>query len=57
MGRRPASSTGVRRRALPGALNLELGANLTTYLGWIVPWESDLVLLANDMPRSTRPAG
>ena len=33
---------------LPGALNLELGANLTTYLGWIVPWESDLVLLAND---------
>ncbi len=33
---------------LPGALNLELGANLTTYLGWIVPWEGDLVLLAND---------
>jgi rhodanese-related sulfurtransferase len=33
---------------LPGALNLELGTNLTTYLGWIVPWEGDLVLLAND---------
>ena len=33
---------------LPGTLNLELGVNLTTYLGWIVPWESDLVLLAND---------
>ena len=24
---------------LPGTLNLELGVNLTTYLGWIVPWE------------------
>jgi glyoxylase-like metal-dependent hydrolase (beta-lactamase superfamily II)/rhodanese-related sulfurtransferase len=33
---------------LPGTLNLELGANLTTYLGWIVPWESELVLLADD---------
>jgi glyoxylase-like metal-dependent hydrolase (beta-lactamase superfamily II)/rhodanese-related sulfurtransferase len=31
-----------------GTVNLELGANLTTYLGWILPWESDLVLLAND---------
>ena len=33
---------------LPGTLNLELGVNLTTYLGWIVPWESNLVLVAND---------
>ena len=33
---------------LPGTLNLELGVNLTTYLGWIVPWESDLVLIADD---------
>ena len=31
-----------------GTLNLELGESLTTYLGWIVPWESDLVLLADD---------
>ena len=31
---------------LRGTLNLELGTNLTTYLGWIVPWESQLVLLA-----------
>jgi glyoxylase-like metal-dependent hydrolase (beta-lactamase superfamily II)/rhodanese-related sulfurtransferase len=31
---------------IPGTLNLELGENLTTYLGWIVPWEADLVLLA-----------
>ena len=35
-------------RHLPGSLNLELGVNLTTYLGWIVPWESELVLLADD---------
>ena len=56
-GRDPGAEWGAldlrHRRAfaaghLPGALNLELGANLTTYLGWIVPWESDLVLLAND---------
>ena len=31
-----------------GTLNLELGVNLTTYLGWLVPWESELVLLAED---------
>jgi len=35
-------------RHLRGTLNLELGANLTTYLGWIVPWEGKLVLLADD---------
>jgi glyoxylase-like metal-dependent hydrolase (beta-lactamase superfamily II)/rhodanese-related sulfurtransferase len=33
---------------LRGTLNLELGQNLTTYLGWIVPWESELVLLADE---------
>ncbi len=33
---------------LPGTLNLELGDNLTTYLGWIVPWDAELVLLAED---------
>jgi glyoxylase-like metal-dependent hydrolase (beta-lactamase superfamily II)/rhodanese-related sulfurtransferase len=33
---------------LPGTLNLELGTNLTTYLGWMVPWESEVVLLANN---------
>jgi len=31
---------------LRGTVNLELGTNLTTYLGWIVPWESPIVLLA-----------
>jgi glyoxylase-like metal-dependent hydrolase (beta-lactamase superfamily II)/rhodanese-related sulfurtransferase len=33
---------------LPGSLNLELGANLTSYLGWLVPFETDLVLLGSD---------
>jgi glyoxylase-like metal-dependent hydrolase (beta-lactamase superfamily II)/rhodanese-related sulfurtransferase len=33
---------------LSGTVNLELGDNLTTYLGWIVPWESNLVLIAKD---------
>ncbi|MGA2804447.1 MAG: MBL fold metallo-hydrolase [Acidimicrobiales bacterium] len=33
---------------MPGTLNLELGENLTTYLGWIVPWDANLVLLAGD---------
>ncbi len=33
---------------LKGTLNLELGANLATYLGWIVPWEGRLVLIANE---------
>ena len=42
-----------RRRAFAaehrrGSLNLELGENLTTYLGWIVPWESEVVLLAEE---------
>ena len=32
----------------PGTLNLELGTNLTTYLGWIVPWDGELVLLADN---------
>jgi hydroxyacylglutathione hydrolase len=38
---------------LPGTLNLELGQNLTTYLGWIVPWESELVLLAEEEAQIT----
>jgi rhodanese-related sulfurtransferase len=31
-----------------GTVNLELGTNLTTYLGWIVPWDRELILLAED---------
>ena len=33
---------------LLGTLNLELGVNLTTYLGWIVPWEREIVLLGEE---------
>ena len=33
---------------IPGTLNLELGVNLTTYLGWIVPWEGELVLVSQE---------
>jgi glyoxylase-like metal-dependent hydrolase (beta-lactamase superfamily II)/rhodanese-related sulfurtransferase len=31
---------------LLGNLNIELGSNLATYLGWLVPWGSEIVLLA-----------
>jgi hydroxyacylglutathione hydrolase len=33
----------------PGALNIELGANLTTYFGWVVPYESPYTLIANSV--------
>jgi rhodanese-related sulfurtransferase len=52
--RGPACVVDLRQRRvfaaahLRGSLNLELAANLTTYLGWIVPFESELVLLAED---------
>jgi len=32
-----------------GALNIELGANLTTYFGWIVPFEAPYTLIANSL--------
>jgi glyoxylase-like metal-dependent hydrolase (beta-lactamase superfamily II)/rhodanese-related sulfurtransferase len=32
---------------LRGALNLELGGSLTTYLGWLVPYTAPLVLVAS----------
>jgi hydroxyacylglutathione hydrolase len=32
-----------------GALNIELGANLTTYFGWVVPYESPYTLIANSI--------
>lgn len=43
---RPRRAFAARHRL--GTVNLELGLNLTTYLGWLVPWESGLVLLAED---------
>ena len=39
---------------LAGSLNLELGANLTTYLGWLVSYETEIVLLAEERGRDRR---
>jgi hydroxyacylglutathione hydrolase len=33
----------------PGSLNIEFGANLTTYFGWIVPFEAPYTLVANSV--------
>ena len=43
-----ASGVSSPAGTFPGSLNLELGGNLTTYLGWLVPWEGELVLLSKD---------
>jgi hypothetical protein len=32
-----------------GSLNFELGANLTTYFGWLVPYEAPYTLIANSI--------
>ena len=37
---------GFAAEHLRGTLNLELGTNLATYLGWVVPFESPFILLA-----------
>lgn len=34
---------------LPGSLNIELGPNLSTYFGWLVPAEDDFVLVARTL--------
>jgi hydroxyacylglutathione hydrolase len=33
----------------PGSLNIEFGTNLTTYFGWIVPFEAPYTLIANSI--------
>jgi rhodanese-related sulfurtransferase len=33
----------------PGTLNIELGTNLTTYFGWVVPFEAPYTLIANSI--------
>jgi hydroxyacylglutathione hydrolase len=44
----------VRKRAdfaqghLPGSVSVEHGDQLATYVGWLVPWQDDIVLLADD---------
>ena len=43
----------LRRRAsfsdghLPGTVSVEYGTQFATYVGWLVPWEDDLVLLCD----------
>jgi rhodanese-related sulfurtransferase len=36
------------RRHLPGSIGIEHGAQMATYVGWLVPAEDDLVLLTDD---------
>ena len=33
---------------LAGSVNVELGSQFATYVGWLVPWQDDIVLLADD---------
>ena len=39
---------------LPGSVNVEYGDQFATYVGWLVPWDDDLVLLC-DGPADSRP--
>ena len=47
----------VRRRAafaeghVAGSVNVEHGDRFATYVGWLVPWRADIVLLADDPAR------
>jgi glyoxylase-like metal-dependent hydrolase (beta-lactamase superfamily II)/rhodanese-related sulfurtransferase len=47
----------VRRRPefaaghVAGSLNVEHGHQFATYVGWLVPWQDDIVLLADDPAR------
>lgn len=40
---------------LPGAVNVEYSAQFATYVGWLVPWSDDIVLLT-DSPDVLEPA-
>ena len=42
--RRPAFADGH----VAGSLNVEHGHQFATYVGWLVPWQDDIVLLADD---------
>ena len=41
------SRTAFAAGHLRGALNFELGDNLATYLGWLIPWGTPLTLLGS----------
>ena len=45
--RRPAFADGH----VAGSLNVEHGHQFATYVGWLVPWQDDIVLLADDPTR------
>jgi glyoxylase-like metal-dependent hydrolase (beta-lactamase superfamily II)/rhodanese-related sulfurtransferase len=45
--RRPAYAAGH----VAGSLNVEHGDQFATYVGWLVPWQDDIVLLADDRTR------
>ena len=36
------------RAHVPGTVNVEYGHQFATYVGWLVPWDDDLVLLCDD---------
>ena len=40
---------------LPGTVSIEYGQQFATYVGWLVPWDDDLVLLCDD-PGDLAPA-
>jgi len=42
-------------RHLAGTVSVEYGAQFATYVGWLVPWQDDIVLLA-DSPTVLEPA-
>jgi hydroxyacylglutathione hydrolase len=40
---------------LPGSVSVEYGTQFATYVGWLVPWQDDIVLLT-DTPQVLEPA-
>ncbi|WP_395694161.1 rhodanese-like domain-containing protein [Nocardioides sp.] len=40
--------TSFSRGHLPGTVSMEYGTQFATYVGWLVPWEDELVLLCDD---------
>ena len=42
------------RGHLPGTVNVEYGTQFATYVGWLVPWDDDLVLLCDQPGRHRR---
>lgn len=49
------SRTDFAEGHLPGTVSVEYGTQFATYVGWLVPWADDIVLLT-DSPRLLEPA-